>query len=163
MEEFMVQQNIQVRVNPADETIQVGVTQIRFLITGAESNDSVATLELSIPAGARFPAPPHSHDAYEETLYGLEGVSTWTINGVSIELKPGQTVCVPRGVIHGFSNPGTVDAKVLTIMSPATIGPEFFREMAAVVNAAAGGPPDRSKMVEIMKRYGLTPASPPPA
>lgn len=48
------------------------MTQIRFLVTGAESNGSVAILELTIPAGARFPALLHSHDAYEETLYGLE-------------------------------------------------------------------------------------------
>jgi hypothetical protein len=31
-----------------------------------------------------------------------------------------------------------------------------------VVNAAAGGPPDRAKMVEIMRRHGLTPSPPPP-
>ncbi len=157
----MVHHNTQVRLNPADETIQVGVTQIRFLVTGAESNGSAAILELTIPAGARFPALPHSHEAYEETLYGLEGISTWTVDGVSIELGPGQALCIPRGAVHGFANHGAVDAKTLTTVSPAEIGPEFFREMAAVIDAAAGGPPDRSKMVEIMRRYGLTPAPPP--
>lgn len=126
----MVQHNAEVRLNPADETIRVGVTQIRFLVTGAESNGSVAMLELTIPAGVRFPALPHSHDAYEETLYGLEGISTWTIDGVSIELGPGQALCIPRGAVHGFANHGAVDARTLTTVSPAAIGPEFFREMA---------------------------------
>src|SRR6516225_4520229 len=98
----MVQQNAQVRLNPADETIRVGVTHIRFLVTGAESNGSVAIFELTIPAGARFPAIPHSHDAYVETLYGLDGISTWTIDGVPIELGPGQALCIPRGAVHGF-------------------------------------------------------------
>ena len=156
----MVQHNAEVRLNPADETIQVGVTQIRFLVTGAESNGSVAMLELIIPAGARFPALPHSHAAYEETLYGLEGISTWTINGVSIELAAGQALCIPRGAVHGFANYGAIDARTLTIVSPAEIGPEFFREMAAVIDAAQGSPPDRAKMVEIMRRYGLNPAPP---
>ena len=54
----MVQHNAQIRLNPADETIQVGVTQIRFLVTGAESNGSVAILELTIPAGAKIPRAP---------------------------------------------------------------------------------------------------------
>jgi hypothetical protein len=31
--------------------------------------------------------------------------------------------------------------------------------VAAVMTAAAGGPPDRIKMVEIMRRHGLTPAA----
>jgi|SRR5215467_1091859 len=159
----MVQHNAEVRLNPSDETIQVGVTRIRFLVTGAESNGSVAMLELTIPAGARFPALPHSHEAYEETLYGLEGISTWTIDGVPIELAPGQVLCIPRGAVHGFSNHGAVEARTLTIVSPAEIGPEFFREMAAVIDAAAGSPPNRAKLAEIMHRYGLTPAPPPSA
>src|SRR5215472_13869099 len=113
----MVQHNAEVRLNPSDETIQVGVTHIRFLVTVAESNGSVAMLELTIPAGARFPALPHSHQAYEETLYGPEGISTWTIGGASIELAPGQALCFPRGAVHGFANYGAVDARVLTIVS----------------------------------------------
>ncbi|HET9921613.1 MAG TPA: cupin domain-containing protein, partial [Ktedonobacteraceae bacterium] len=86
----MVQQHAQVRLNPAEETIHIGVIHIRFLVTGAESHGSAAIFELTIPAGARLPAPPHSHDAYEETLYGLEGISTWTVDGVPIEVRPGQ-------------------------------------------------------------------------
>ena len=159
----MVQHNAQVRLNPADETIRVGVTHIRFLVTGAESNGSVAILELTIPAGARFPALPHSHAAYEETLYGLEGISTWTIDGVAMEVGPGQALCIPRGAVHGFANLGAVDARTLTTVSPAQIGPEVFREMAAVIDAAEGSPPDRAKMMEIMHRYGLTPVPPPAA
>jgi len=159
----MVQHNAEVRVNPADETIRVGVVHIRFLVTGAESNGSVAMLELTIPAGARFPALPHSHQAYEETLYGPEGISTWTIGGASIELAPGQALCFPRGAVHGFANYGAVDARVLTIVSPAEIGPAFFRQMAEVIDAAQGSPPDRAKLAEIMRRYGLTPAPPSPA
>jgi hypothetical protein len=44
----------------------------------------------------------------------------------------------------------------------AAIGPQFFRDSAAVIDVAAGGPPDRAKMAEVMIRYGLTPAPPPP-
>src|SRR5258708_20653401 len=115
----MVQQNTQVGLNPADETIQVGVTRIRFLVTGAESNGSAAILELTIPAGARFPALPHSHEAYEETLYGLEGISTWTVDGVSIEVGPGQALCIPRGRVHGFANHVAVYARPRPTLTPA--------------------------------------------
>lgn len=157
----MVQQNEHIQLNPAEETLQVGVTQIRFLVTGAESNGSLATFEMIIPAGAKNPALPHSHDAYEETIYGVEGVSTWTVNGVPVELGPGQMLCIARGAVHGFGNHSDGDAKVLTMVTPAKIGPEFFRELIAVITAAAGGPPDGARMMEVMKRYGIKPALPP--
>jgi hypothetical protein len=46
------------------------------------------------------------------------------------------------------------------VITPAAIGPEYFREAFGVLNAANGGPPDKAKMMEIMRRHGLTPAPP---
>jgi hypothetical protein len=88
-------------------------------------------------------------------------VLTWTVDGKQIEVGPGQALCIPRGAVHRFDNNGMQDAKALCVITPAVIGPQYFRETAGVINAAAGGPPDRTKMVEIMRRHGLTPASPP--
>ena len=64
-------------INPADEHIGFGPLAIRFLITGTDSTSSVAAFELTVAAGQRLPAPAHSHDHYEETIYGLDGVLTW--------------------------------------------------------------------------------------
>ena len=47
------------------------------------------------------------------------------------------------------------------LITPAAIGPQYFRESAEVINARPDGPPDRAKMAEIMHRHGLTPAPPP--
>ena len=150
------------RVNPADETIRLGPLALRFLITGENSNASVAAFEVSVPSGQRLAGPAHSHDHYEETIYGLEGVSTWTVDGTPIDVGPGQALCIPRGAIHRFDNNGSQDVKALCVITPAAIGPQYFRESAEVINAAAGGPPDRVKMAEIMIRHGLTPAAPRP-
>jgi uncharacterized cupin superfamily protein len=89
--------------------------------------------------------------------YGLEGVITWTVDGKAIDVSPGQALCIPRGAVHRFDNNTMHDARALCVVTPAAIGPEYFREVAAVVNASAG-PPDRANMVEIMLRHGLTPA-----
>ena len=131
---------------------------MRFLVTGEHSNGSVAVFELTVPAAQRLAAPAHSHDAYEETIYGLEGVLTWTVDGRPIAVGPGQALCIPRGAVHRFDNDGTVDAKALCCVSPAAIGPPYFREILAVMEEAAGGPPDRAKLAEVMRRHGLTPA-----
>ncbi|TPL06168.1 cupin domain-containing protein [Mesorhizobium sp. B2-4-14] len=151
------------QVNPADETIGTKGLSVRFLVSGESSNGSVATFELMVPGAQRLPAPAHSHDHYEETIYGIDGVLTWTVNGRPIEVGPGEALCIPRGAVHRFDNNGTTDVKALCVITPAAIGPDYFREAFGLLNAAAGGPPDKAKMVEIMRRHGLTPAAPPPA
>jgi quercetin dioxygenase-like cupin family protein len=105
-------------------------------------------------------AAPHSHDAFEETIYGLEGVSTWTVDGETVEIGPGEAVCIPRGAIHGFENRGGVDAKFLAIASPGVFGPDYFREIGDVLAASQGGPPDLASIGAVMRRHGLTPALP---
>jgi quercetin dioxygenase-like cupin family protein len=158
----MSPESIDLSVNPAAETINVGPLTISFLITGENSSGTVAVFELVVPAGQRLMSPAHSHDHYEETIYGMKGVLTWTVDGKLIDVEPGQALCIPRGALHRFDNNGTENVKALCVITPAAIGPLFFRESAEVVNAAAGGPPDRVKMIEIMRRHGLTPAPPPP-
>jgi quercetin dioxygenase-like cupin family protein len=55
--------------NVRDE-IKVGRMAIRFLVEGEESGGSVAIFEFDVPAGMKV-AAGHSHDGYEETIYGL--------------------------------------------------------------------------------------------
>ena len=148
------------QVNPAEETIRLGPLAVRFLVTGDHSSGSVAAFEVMVPAKQQLAAPPHSHDHYEETIYGVSGVLTWTVNGNKFDVGPGQALCIPRGAVHRFDNNGDMDVRALCVLTPAAIGPAFFRESAEVINAAAGGPPDVSKMIAIMKRHGITPARP---
>jgi quercetin dioxygenase-like cupin family protein len=141
------------------ETIRVGEFGARFLIEAADSNGSATVFECYVPANAKMPAP-HSHDAFEETIYGLEGVSTWTVDGDAIEIAPGDALCVPRGTVHGFANRGSADAKFLAIATPGVFGPAYFHEIGEVLAASAGGPPDVAALVQVMRRHGLTPAPP---
>ncbi len=149
------------QVNPSDETIRLGPLAVRFLVAGDRSEGSVAAFELTVPAAQRLAAPAHSHDHYEETIYGIEGVLSWTVDGTRIDVGPGQALCIPRGAVHRFDNNGNQNVKALCVITPAAIGPQYFRESADVLNAATGGPPDRAKMAEIMRRHGLTPAPAP--
>jgi len=150
------------KVNPSEETIKIGPLGIRFLLTGEDSNSNMSVFEVLVPAGQKLVAPAHKNDAYEETLYGIEGVLTWTVDGKPIEVGPGQALCIPRGAVHRFDNLGNGDVKQLAVISPAVMGPAYFREAAEVLNAAAGGPPDPAKMMEVFRRHGMTVAPPPP-
>lgn len=46
-------------------------------------------------------------------------------------------------------------------ISPAIMGPAYFREAAELIGAAAGGPPDRAKMTDVFRRHGMTVSGPP--
>jgi quercetin dioxygenase-like cupin family protein len=140
------------------EEIKVGQLGIRFLVESGDSNGAVAVFEFDVPAGAKVPVA-HSHDGYEETIYGLDGVLTWTVEGTSTDIGPGEALCIPRGAVHHFNNTGDVDARALAIVTPGILGPEYFREVAGVLDAAAGGPPDLAEVAAVMRRHGLTPAA----
>jgi quercetin dioxygenase-like cupin family protein len=140
------------------EEIRVGPLALRFLVEGEESGGSVAIFEFDIPAGAGVPVP-HSHDGYEETIYGVEGVLTWTVDDTPIDVGPGEALCIRRGAVHHFENTGDVDASALGVVTPGVLGPDYFRELAAVADAAAGGPPDPAEIAAVMRRHGLTPAA----
>src|SRR5512142_2575434 len=138
----------------ASEAIHVGDLEIRFLLEGAASGGSVAVFEFDVPAGAKV-AAAHSHDAYEETIYGLEGVLTWTVDGRQIEIGPREVLCIPRGAVHRFDNTHAADAKMLAVVTPGILGLDYFREIAAVAKATAGRPPDPAAIAEVMRRHGL--------
>jgi quercetin dioxygenase-like cupin family protein len=157
----MMQQH-NTRVNPSEESIKIGPLGVRFLLTGDDSNGSVSVFEVFVPAGQKLPAPAHKNDAYEEVLYGIEGVLTWTVDGTPIEVGPGQALCIPRGAVHRFDNLGSEDVKQLAVITPARMGPAYFREAVEVIRAAGGGPPDRAKMTDVFRRHGMTIAPSPP-
>jgi quercetin dioxygenase-like cupin family protein len=139
--------------------IGVGEIAIRFLLEGEQSDGSVAMFEFDVPAGSKV-AAAHSHDGFEETIYGLEGTLVWTVEGEEHEVDAGEVLCIRRGEVHQFANVGELDAKALAIVTPGILGPGYFREIAAVLDAAASGPPDLAAVAAVMRRHGLTPVSP---
>ena len=101
---------------------------------------------------------PHSHKHYDETIYGVVGVITFTVEGKAVDIAPGESCFIPRGAVHGFNNLKQTDAKALAVVTPALISPDFFKETAAIVNA--GGPPDIEKLKAVLAKHGLEPAMP---
>jgi quercetin dioxygenase-like cupin family protein len=136
------------------DPIDLGPITITFSVDAEMSNGSATVSRCDVAAGAGIPVA-HSHDAFEETIYGLEGVTTFTVDGEPIEVGPGNTLCIKRGQVHTFMA-GDADASFLAIATPGVFGPDYFLEIAAVI-AAADGPPDSQAMAAVMLRHGLTP------
>lgn len=142
----------------AVEPIQVGALTMTFLVEAADSGGSQTVFEVTVPPGAKVPAP-HFHDAFEETIYGIEGVTAWDVGDETVDIGPGDAVCIARGVVHGFVNRTDAGAKFLAISSPGLMSPDFFRELSGVMGGGSGGPPDPSAVGAVMRRHGLTPAT----
>jgi quercetin dioxygenase-like cupin family protein len=141
-----------------DEIIRLGQIGVRFLLDAAETKGSLGMFEFTVPTGARVPLP-HFHEHYDETIYGVEGVMTFTVDGKAVQIGKGDSIFIRRGAVHGFNNLTDADAKALAVVTPALIGPDFFRETAEVVNA--GGPPDLEKIKAVMAKHGLVAVMPP--
>jgi quercetin dioxygenase-like cupin family protein len=128
--------------------------EIRYLVDGAD-RDGLGVFEMTIPPGAHVP-PPHSHTHNEECVYVLEGVLRYSVDGQTRDLARGDWMSTPPGAVHHFGNPSAETARALVILTP-DMGARYFHDVAAVVNG--GGPPDRTKLLAIMTRYGLVPAA----
>ena len=139
------------------ETIQAGQIKVDFLLEAADTNGAVAMFQFTVPAGAKVPLP-HYHENFDETIYGLEGVMTFTVEGKTVNVVPGETCFIPRGAVHGFNNFNQEDAKAMAVITPALLGPIYFKEIAEIINA--GGPPDIGKLKMVMSKHGLVPAMP---
>jgi quercetin dioxygenase-like cupin family protein len=135
------------------EIIRIGAVELRFLQSKDETGGSLDIFEMTLQPNARMPVP-HYHESWDETVYGLAGTSTWQVDGQDIEVVPGRTVFIKRGIVHGFINRSGEPATCLCVLTPGMLGPAYFREIAALV---ASGVPDPAKLKETMLRYGLVP------
>ncbi len=143
---------------PRHEVIRLGQIEVQFRLDATQTGGAFTMFEFLVPVAARVPVP-HSHETFDETVYGLQGVTTFTVSGEPAGVGPGDVLFIPRGVVHGFENRGTEMARALSVITPAVLGPAYFQEIAGVVNV--GGPPDVAAIMEVMRRHGLRPVLPP--
>jgi quercetin dioxygenase-like cupin family protein len=144
---------------PPKEIIKVGEIEIRILLDGDDTAGKLTMFEFLVPPGARV-LVPHYHQEVDEIAYGIEGVLTFTVDGRGAQIGPGDRVFVPRGAVHHFVNAGTERTRTFAVLTPALIGPAYFRDLAALLG---GDPPDPARIAEVMRRHGLIPVPPPPA
>ena len=97
--------------------------------------------EVLVPAGQKLAAPAHQYDAYGEILVSREFLPG-RLTACPSKLVPGRRGAPPRGAVHRFDNLGSEDVKQLAVITPAIMGPAYFREAAEVISAV-GSPPAR--------------------
>ncbi len=134
--------------------MRIAGMELKFLVDETQGSGDVVMFEFSVPPNARVPAA-HFHREVDEVVYGLDGVLTSTVDGKRHELRRGDSLFVPRGAVHIHENLHAETARVLTVLTPGSVGRRYFEEIA---EAVSGGKPDPVRIKDIMQRHGLVPA-----
>src|SRR5260221_11400676 len=138
------------------EIINLGSLALRFLQSKDDTAGSIDMFEMTLQPNARMPIP-HYHDSWDETIYGLTGTTTWRVDGRDIDVTPGATVFIKRGIVHGFTNHGSAPASCLCILNPGVLGPQYFKDMAGLFAAPTLDP---ARVKVNMLRHRLITAPP---
>lgn len=112
-------------VTPADVEIEhlEGKTHHWYYKEGLGENGSLVFCRARITKGAGHAF--HTHPEMDEIIYVLEGeMEQWVEREVRI-LKPGESVYIPRGVVHGCYNLSDAECEFLAILTPSKISGEF--------------------------------------
>ena len=73
--------------------------------------------------------PPHIHPQQDEFIHVLEGVYTLYLDGEWHKAGPGDTVRMPKGLVHAYFNKSDEAAKSLFWVSPANDLAQLFAEL----------------------------------
>jgi quercetin dioxygenase-like cupin family protein len=147
-----------ITVNPRDgQDLSVVGDNYRLLITGKETENAFAVIDMLIPPGGG--PMPHAHATFQESFYVIEGEIVVRTEEQTYVAKQGAFVSIPKGgAIHSFKNESDINAHILCIVVSAGLE-EFFKEIGEPVEYGKFLPPPvmnpetASKLKTIAEKY----------
>lgn len=128
----------------------------RLLATGAQTDGSIAVVEVTVSPGGG--APPHIDNNEAIGWYVLDGSLVFMVEGKEQTLQAGGWIYSPKGVLHTFRNASEQPARALLLALPAGLD-GFFREVGRAINPEDNPkPPTNVEIATAMAaapRYGL--------
>lgn len=106
-----------------------GGVRTEIHLSGQDTDDSFCLLVDHPPPGWSLPAHLHRNEA--ETIHIVAGEFELEIDGRRSRLSPGDTVHIPKGVIHSGANVGQVPGRRVLLFSPAGMERFFLQAGAA--------------------------------
>lgn len=123
-------------------------TRVTVLGGTNETAGAFSLVKVACPPGTG--APPHAH-AETEHFHVLQGQLTVQLRDQTIKLNPGDTIHIPSGVPHGFSNRADDETDFLSVATPA--GHEyFFRDADALSRSGRFNP---TTATELCRKHGI--------
>lgn len=140
------------------EIIRLDGSTVVFLRSGSETEGQFSLCEF-IVSPHQGVLSSHRHAEFDQMVLGMDGMTLWSVGNDCINVGPGERLFIPRGVPHGFSNRQQFTTRFACIFTPALIGPEFYRELAAVMSL----PPalHEVELSLLMHRFRIIPSKTP--
>jgi quercetin dioxygenase-like cupin family protein len=140
------------------KTVSVVGDTYRILISGRETGNSFATIDMLIPPGGG--PGPHSHTGFQESFYVIEGEIEVKSEVSTYIAKKGSFVEIPKGgIVHCFKNKSKETAHLLCMVVPSGLE-EFFLEIGQPVSPDTFLPAPQldeekiKKLKSIAEKYG---------
>ena len=93
------------------------IVVLGHIITPVDTSGKYDMIIIDTPAGMQGP-PPHHHNTYAELFHVIEGEAQFMKDGKTFTVKAGETVDLPPGTLHTFSNVSENPLKMINIHSP---------------------------------------------
>jgi quercetin dioxygenase-like cupin family protein len=127
----------------------IGSIGVGFRVGGEQTGGQVAIVEHPFPPGALV--PPHVHTREDEFSIVTAGEIGFRSGSDEVVLAAGGYISKPRGELHTMWNAGSVEARMIEIITPAGFE-RFFLELAEMFQAGA---PDPGMLEPLAASYGL--------
>ena len=129
--------------------------RIEFLRTAADTNGELLEIELELAADGQVPGA-HVHPEQEERFHVLEGTMKFRLGLRTIVAHAGDTVTVPAGRVHKFTNGGDEPARARVQISPALDMEDLFTttaELAWEGKVLSSGMPTPLHLALFVRRF----------
>lgn len=136
------------RLDQHEPALNMVGTQVTVLASNAATQSYGITLQQGEEETC---PPPHSHD-WNEAFYVLKGEIHFLCDGKDYACTVGTLVHVPRGTLHDFRY-GSGGGQMLEITGAGALAAQMF---TAIDKAIPPGSPDIPKLLDVLKRNGVT-------
>jgi quercetin dioxygenase-like cupin family protein len=97
----------------------------------------------------------HRHNNFDQVQIVLEGRCEVQLEDRTEFLGAGDSVFLPRGIVHGLTNLGPGLARLLVITSPAGLLETFVAEVATKRDDSSAGPGANANFRIVASKHGL--------
>jgi len=104
---------------------------LTFVRTGPETEGELLRVEVRLDAGGRVPG--HAHLRQDERLEVIAGSVIARVGGRNHELRPGDSLDVPRRRLHAIRNAPENEARLLLDVRPARRMEQTMRTLFAAM------------------------------
>jgi quercetin dioxygenase-like cupin family protein len=135
------------------ETLSVVGDTYRLVITGEQTGDAYAAIDMLIPP--KGGPGPHAHAAFQESFYVMDGEIVVKTESRTYTARKGSFVNIPQGgIVHSFKNESENIAHLLCVVVPAGLE-KFFQEIGKPVAPGAFLPPPTINPEEMQRLQAI--------